>query len=364
MAGMDIGLLYSDDVGDTWEPAFPNTSNGGPQGFAVAGHIWRVVTRGSQAEWDAGNGQVVATSSYWADFKPRVIYSTDNGVTWTVTTSGLPTTTLNSTGTKHQAAWGIGYPRALAKCSDNDDILALGIDGYSGSENGGIFVSTNGGVDWTRTTQPSQWKTYNGIAFDPSDNACNTILFGEFFYNSPDLPATWRTTDRGTTWTNVENDIGVYDLAFATDGKAYKVGLDTNPMIDRSTNGINWSAMTKLNTSSQIADGLWTDNNNVNRVCVGVNDGANTGTSQGSGSDGSGDGAGSIYCTADAQNGSSAVWYHLTGDLPSPGGVTAITMVYGYNGNDWLLIGTDGAGTFRLRADDSLRSTWSNVRFQ
>lgn len=363
-AGMDIGLLYSDDVGDTWTATFPNTSNGAPQGFAVAGHIWRVSASKDQADWDAGNGEVVATTSNWADFKPRVIYSNDNGETWTVITSGLPTTKLDSSATKHRAGWGIGYPRALARCPADDDILALGIDGYSATENGGIFISTNGGVAWARTpTQPDQWKTYNGIAFDPSDNTCNTIVFAEFFYSSPDLPKTWRTTDRGTTWASVENDIGVYDLAFGSDGKAYKVGLDTNPMIDRSTNGINWSNMELLNTSSQIADGLWVDANNPNRIAVGVNDGVNTGTTQGSGSDASGDGGGSIYLTADAQNGSSATWYHLTGDLPSPGGVTAITAVYNYLGHDWLLIGTDGAGTFRLKLKDSARTTVSNVSF-
>ena len=363
-AGMDIGLLYSDDVGDTWVAAFPNTSNGGPQGFAVAGHIWRVVTRGTQAEWDAGTGQVVATTSNWADFISRVIYSNDNGVTWTITTSGLPTTQLNGSSGKHRAGWGIGYPRALAKCTDNDDILALGIDGYSATEQGGIFVSTDGGVNWSRTTQPDQWKTYNGISFDPSDNSCNTIVFGEFFYNSPDLPKTWRTTDRGATWTSVENDIGVFDLKFGPDGKAYKVGLDTNPMIDRSVDGINWSNMNNLNTTSQISDGLWIDENNANRICVGVNDGTNTGVNQGSGNnDGSGAGGGSVYCTGDAQNGSSASWYHITGDLPSPAGVTAITAVYGYQGHDWLLVGTDGSGTFRLKLNDRSRTTISNVRF-
>lgn len=364
-SGMDIGLLYSDDVGESWTATFPNTSNGGPQGFAVAGHIWRVVTRGSQAEWDAGTGQVVATSSYWADFKPRVIYSNDNGVTWTITTSGLPTTQLNGSSGKHRAGWGIGYPRALAKCSDNDDILVLGIDGYSASENGGIFISTNGGADWTRTTQPDQWKTYNGISFDPSDNSCNTIIFGEFFYSSPDLPATWRTTDRGVTWTNVENDIGVYDMQYHIDGKAYKVGLDTNPMIDRSTNGINWSSMKKLNTTAQIADGLWVDPNNANRICVGVNDGTNTGVTQGVGAtDGSGAGGGSVYCTADAQNGSSATWYNITGDLPSPAGVTTITAVYNYLGDDYLIVGTDGSGVFRLKLNDTVPTIISDVTWQ
>ena len=366
-AGMDIGLLYSDDVGEAWNATFPNTANGAQQGFAVAGHIWRVLTRGTQEEWDAGTGQVVATTSNWADFKPRVIISSDNGETWTIVTSGLPTTQLNSSSGSsdpNRAAWGIGYPRGLAKCSANDDILALSIDGYSATENGGIFISTDGGATWARTTQPTQWKVYNAIGFDPTDATCNTIVFSEWFASTGGTSHTYRTTNRGTSWTEVDDDTGAFDLAFATDGKAYKTGLNVNPDVEQSADGITWAIMHAMNTSSQIADGLWTDPQNANRVCVGVNDGANTGTSQGSGSDGIGDGAGSIYCTAEANLGSSAVWYHLTGDLPSPGGVTAITAAYGYNDHDWLLIGTDGAGTFRLKMDDGIRTTITNVRTQ
>lgn len=411
-AGMDIGLLMSDDVGKTWNATFPNTASGSQQGFSVAGYVWTVETRGTAEEWDAGTGQVVATTAYWVDFIPRVIISNDNGETWTVVTSGLPTTQLyvapwssstsysagtkvrtsdgvyncilsntnqnpangasptywelvRSISSKHAAAWGIGYGRALAKCPANDDILALGIDGYSATENGGIFISTNGGSSWTRTTQPDQWKTYNGIAFDPTDATCNTIEFGEFFYTNPELPKTWRTTNRGTTWTSVANDIGIYDLKYGSNGIAYKVGLYSTPIIDRSTNGVNWSTMKTINNTGQIANGLWIDANNPNRIAVGVDDGTNTGVSQGSGqTDGDGSGGGSIYMTADAQNGTSSNWYNITGNLPSPAGITTITAVYNYDGHDWLLIGTDGAGTWRLKLDDSLRTTVSNVRFQ
>lgn len=361
-AGMDVGLLYTDDLGNSWTPALPNTSNGSAQGFAVAGFYWSVVTRGSQAEWDGGTGQVFVTSAYWADFIPRGAVSNDNGATWTVVTSGLPTTLLNSSGTKHAAGWGNGYARALAKCAANDDILYLGIDGYSATENGGIFKSTDGGTSWSRCTQPDQWKTYNAIAVKPDD--CNTVLFAEFFYTSPDLPRTYKSTDGCSSWTEVDTDIGIYDMAYGSNGTAYKVGLNTNPVVDYSTNGVNWSNMELLNTTSQIADGLWTDPTNANRVCAGVNDGTNTGVNQGEGAtDGSGAGGGSVYCTADAQNGSSSRWYNITGDLPSPAGVTTITAVFNYLGDDYLIIGTDGSGVFRLKLNDSVPTTISNVSF-
>ncbi len=453
VSSMDVGIMYTDNVGDLWVAGYPNASMVGLEGFNSAGHIWRVITSGSQADWDAGNGHVVATSTRWADFIVRVIVSDDNGESYTVVASGLPANKITfpnwsstrayvadesvlasngkiytalqaSTGlspasnplywglhanAENAAAWGIGYPRGLAKCGANEDILALSIDGFSPTENGGIFVSVDGGYSWGRTEQPEQWKVYNAIAFDPTDATCNTIEFAEYFYagtpewnpsteylegnearfkgiyyialqdntnqeplDNPDVwavdtlnaPKTWRTTDRGDTWASVETDIGIADMAFASNGKAYKVGLNSGPAISFSNDGITWSLMERLNTSSQLADGLFIDPDNPNFICVGINDGANTGTSQGSGSDASGEGGGSIYCTADAQNGTTATWYHLTGDLPSPGGVTAITKVTNYLGTDWLLIATDGAGTFRLDLKDSALTEVSNITFE
>ena len=405
--GMDQGILYSDDLGDHWTATFPNAPNGGAQGFSKAGHVWAGVPRGDATAWQAGTGGVTAMTSNWADFIPRAIVSNDNGQTWTISNSGLPTVKItypnysstrayvvgehalgsngnlytciqDSTGNtpqssplywelharaKHAAAWGIGYPRALAKCPANDSILAVGIDGISPTQDGGIFISTDGGLNWARTpANPEQWKTYNGISFDPTDATCNTIEFGEFFYDEPDVAKTWRTTDRGSNWLAVNNDIGIYDLRYASDGKVYKVGLDTNPMIDRSLDGITWTTLKKLNATAQIANGLSIHPVYPNRICVGVDDGVNTKSSDGSeginNDDSTGAAGGSIYCTGDG----GVKWYNISGDLPSPSGITAITHV-NYRGIEWLLIGTDGSGVFRLPAKDKARTTMSNVRF-
>ena len=360
MSGMDIGVLYSDDNGDHWTSAIPHTSNGDPQGFAVAGHYWQVETLGTASDWNAGNGRVVVTSSYWADLIPRVAYSSDNGITWTITQSGLPTTLLNSsTGASdpNRAAWGIGYPRGLAKCPSNDAVLYLSIDGYSATENGGIFRSADYGHTWTRTTQPSGWKVYNAIDVDPTDATCNTVVFSEWFASTGATNKTYRTTNGGSTWTSqTSSNYGTYEMAFASNGKAYMTGLYVNPSVHFSNDGITWSLMTQLNSTSQVADAILTDPNNANRIFVGVNDGIDTGPGTGEGK-----GTGAVYVTANAQD-ANPTWVNITGNLPALTGVQELA-ISTYQGHDWLFITTDGSGVFRLKLDDVVPTTLSGVSF-
>lgn len=359
--GMDPGCYKSTDNGDHWTAAIPNTGNAAPQGFSKAGWYWRVVTLGTEAEWDAGTGVVIMTSNVWADFISRIVRSTDSGATWTIITSGLPTTLLNgkSAGNANNAAWGFGLARALA-CHPNGSVCYLGIDGYSATENGGIFYSTDKGLTWHRTTQPPQWKVYNGISVDPTDPTGYTVSFTEWFQTSPALPHTYKSTDRGVTWTEVYTTSGVFDLNYNSAGNVFTTGLSgRRPRIDYSTNGDSgtWAKMHDMNETEQIADGLYIDPRDENRIFVGINDGTNTGPTVDDGGSG-GEASGttiignSIYVTNNAQAFDQATWTDLTGDFPTPCGVMAITVNY-YNGSYWLFAATDGAGVFRLKLDDT-----------
>jgi photosystem II stability/assembly factor-like uncharacterized protein len=372
--GMDPGCYRSTDNGDTWDAVLPNTSNGGPQGFAVAGWYWRAAIVGNgtaaqtKADWEAGNGVIILTSSYWADFIPRTARSVDNGLTWTVITSGLPTTRLNasSSGNANNAAWGQGLPRALA-CHPNGSVCYLGVDGYSATENGGIFYSTDKGLTWNRTTQPPQWRIYNGITVDPTDPTGNTVMFTEWFQTSPAQPHTYKSTDRGATWTEVSTNIGDFDMIYNSAGNVFRVGLNGFPRIDYSENGDSWSKMHDMNDTHQIADGIYFDPDDPNRLFVGINDGTNTGPTSELGL-GGGESSGttvigsSIYVTNNAQAFNQADWTDITGDLPAPCGVMAITKNT-YNGSEWLFVATDGAGVFRLKLDDTTPTTVSQITF-
>ena len=368
--GMDIGCHKSTDNGDHWTAVIPKTSNGDPQGFAIAGFWWRIITLGTEAEWNAGTGVVIATSSYWADFIPRTARSTDNGVTWTIITSGLPTTLLNSSSGStdpNRACWGNGYPRALA-CHPNGSVCYLGIDGYSATENGGIFYSTDKGLTWHRTTQPPSWRIYNAITVDPTDATGNTVMFSEWFQSSPTLPHTYKSTDRGATWTTVATNIGDFDMSYNASGNAYKVGLNNNPRIDFSGNGDTWAMMHNMNETAQVADGLYVDPNDPKRVFVGVNDGTNTGPTVSTGTGGGTSSAttiigSSIYVTNNAQANAAATWTDLTGDFPSPSGVQAITVDTHVGRKGYLFAATDGAGIFRLNLDDTSPTTTTGITF-
>lgn len=381
MTGMDIGVLRTTNNGDNWTAVLPHTSNGDPQGFAVAGHYWRVAipgfggdTKEEQdanllAAWQAGNGIVIVTSTYWADSIPRVARSTDNGLTWTIITSGLPTTALTSKANsldRNAAAWGWGIPRALA-CHPSGSVCYLGIDGYSSTENGGIFYSTNKGLTWTRTTQPPEWRIYKGIDVDPLDPTGDTVTFCEWFQQAGALPKTYKSTDRGTTWTEVNTGIGDFDLGYNSAGNLFRVGLNQFPRLDYSTNGDSgtWAKMHDMNDTSQVADGLLIDPDDKNRIFVGINDGTNTGPTSGSGGTSSGDllTDHTIYVTNNAQAFDQAVWTDLTGDFPSPSGVQAIAINKSAGTKGYLFAATDGAGVFRLNLDDTTPTTITNISF-
>lgn len=359
--GMDMGLVRSTDNGAHWTPMMPHGPNADPQGFAVAGHYWRVVTMGTEAEWDAGHGVVVATSSWWVDFIPRVVRSTDNGATWTVITSGLPTTQLSSSGTKNTAAWGIGYPRGLTVGGDGNT-LYMSVDGYSATENGGIFKSTNRGLTWTRTTQPTGWKVYHGLAADPSDPTGNTVSFAEWFYTNPDLPHGYKSTNGGITWVDTGVvSYGVFGMTYSSTGTAYRSGLLVGgfPGVEYSVNGNTWIYMHALNTTDNIGHGIAVDPNDENRLFAGVYDGTSTGPLTSTRSVG-----GSIYMTDNALAGANATWTNLTGDLQCYSGVTSIK-VNPYEGTDgYLYIATAACGVFKLNLSPTVSTTLQGVSFQ
>lgn len=359
-SGMDVGVAYSTNNGDTWTQALPHISNGNAQGFALAGHYWRIITTGTKAQWDAGTGHVIVTASPYISPRtqiPTVFRSTDNGVTWTESNTGLPTTLLDSSGGPNQAEWGIGIPRGLAK-SINGNIIYLTIDGYSATENGGIFKSTDNGVTWARTTQPAGWRVYNGISVDPTDATGNTVAFAEWFGNAGHSPQYFKSTDGGATWSaNGNVNYGINDITYNSVGNLFAAGLYTGPEAYYSSNGDNgtWNYMKTLNTTTNLGDGIYSDPADPQRLFVGVNDGTNTGPGTGSRI------GGSIYMTTNALSFGNATWTEITGDIPSPAGVSAIAINPFAGSKGYLFAAIDGAGLFRLNLDDFAPTNISNV---
>lgn len=403
-SGMDVGLYRSEDGLQSWDAILPNTDVNDPQGFAVAGHHWSIELLGDADAWNNHEGTVVVATSQWTDFIPRVWSCSDNGDTC-VQGTGLPTVPLTfpswSSSTNyvvgnqvastnagnptiyiciqdhtnktpangansdywavdansvHAPAWGIGYPRALAKGAN--DKLWLCIDGYSPTptQYGGIFTSEDAGLNWTRTTQPDQWKCMNGIAVDPTDATGNTAIFTEFWYAAPNNPHGYKTSNGGINWTDggIEQYVG-WDLAYSASGKAYKTGQKTGPQVYTSFDGVTWSEMKQLNSTANNADGLVFDPDNPERLFVSVNDATNIGPGTGVGINNT------VYMTDDASSGSGATWVDLTGNFDCPSGIHKLAINKKYGKAGLLIAATDGCGVKTLELTPTVKTKLTGV---
>lgn len=363
ICGMDVGLYYSMDKGETWNEAIPNTSVFDPQGFAIAGHWWRMAFTGTEEDWANGNGVVLVTWSGYITqpvYIPSVWRSNTNGIgNWVNSSTGLPTVILNGTAAPHKALWGIGYPRGLA-CHPTGVTCYFTVDGYSTTgQDGGIFISRDQGLSWTRTNQPPSWQIYNAIAVDPTDPTGNTAVFAESFI-SGGAPHYWKTTN-GNDWVDsgVAN-YGIYDIAYNSEGSVFATGLFSGPQVYFSPNGDagTWANMHALNTTTNIADGLLPHPTDPNVLFAGSNDGTSTGPGTG------GNIGGSVYMTTNAKALAQSVWTDITGDLPNPSGIAAIAFDPDYGEKGALIVALDGSGVFMLDMNDTTPVELEGVEFE
>lgn len=192
---MDAGVQYSDDYGANWVQGTPYTSKGQP--FVTnsvndyGGHYWRVETAGTFEEWEAGQGKVFVCATMYST--PPSIYavnfllrSVDGGDTWARSNSGLPTAPLAGDAVWQgalQGGWG-GFCRSMALSADETK-LYIGMDGQNGSASttGGLFLSEDDGLTFTRQWPSTPNRIYHALAVDPTDPTGETLLFGTFRYN-------------------------------------------------------------------------------------------------------------------------------------------------------------------------------------
>ena len=199
--------------------------------------------------------------------------STDSGTTWTTKTSGIstsdsanfyppiamdPTTstrlivgtnrvylTTNSgtswspISTTNTAGWTSTAPidsLAISKTSANTIYAAAG---------GDVFVTTNGGTSWTKidpVASPSSSLEYSSIIVDPTNSQIAYIVAANFS-DVTTGPHVWKTTNGGTTWTNISGnlpDMPVWSIALDSSRGDLYIGTDAGVYF--STNGgTSWS---------------------------------------------------------------------------------------------------------------------------
>ncbi|HMB68852.1 MAG TPA: FlgD immunoglobulin-like domain containing protein, partial [bacterium] len=77
---------------------------------------------------------------------------------------------------------------------------------YTGSDDGNVYVTTNGGGNWTEIDAglPVRWVTR--VAVDPADDAVAYVTFSGY-KEDEFLPHVFRTTNHGASWTDISGNL-------------------------------------------------------------------------------------------------------------------------------------------------------------
>ncbi len=182
VCGTNQGLIRSVDGGVTWSVPIPRNPGGGGTSLVVTD-----VARG-HAEPDLIYASVWCLDESCPAGIARVMRSSDNGVTWTPAATGLPSP---------DSDWGrnrLGL--ALAPGSDAVLYAATNIAGDDGgAPPARVYRTSNGGQSWTATTKPPAYLGAQGWydnAITVSPSSTDLVVAGGVWYV--------RSTTGGSGW--------------------------------------------------------------------------------------------------------------------------------------------------------------------
>ncbi len=277
VTAMDEGLLVSENDGQSWKQLSPLKHDNN-----LSGHYWRVAV-----DRIGGSDRILSSMSSWYAKQRHVVYSQDGGKTFRDTAAGLPDYLLT-----RNTMWGQGHPRALAVDPNQPNVVYMGIDGdpVDGKEGGGIFKSTDGGIQWQLLpSQPASRRMFNGLAVDPTNS--NRIFWGA----CAEKGGLYRSEDGGNSWTNVFNkDQWIFNLLVTKDGTVYCPGKNLWRSRDH---GNTWTKLTNF-TGERAVCALEVDPRNSQTIWISTvtwNESSN----------------GAVYKSTDDGN----TWNEITGNL-------------------------------------------------
>ena len=143
--------------------------------------------------------------------------STDRGLTWTKTSV--------------LGAGNLGLA-CIAASSDGTKMVAGGHTDYVNTSQGFIFISSNSGFSWVKTSAP--WEDWNSVTL----SADGTKLAATCYYGI------WVSTNSGTTWVaTIGKPPGPSWLRIATSSDGTKlIATDTINIYTSTNSGFNWKS--------------------------------------------------------------------------------------------------------------------------
>jgi photosystem II stability/assembly factor-like uncharacterized protein len=189
------------------------TTNGGANWFPITNGIGAIKNFLSLAMSPADPNTIYLGSSFSVATStgPSAIYkSTDGGANWVLSSTGLPTDPTE-----------INPVRVIQVSSDNPNIVAAGL--FMNTVNGGFYLSTDAGANWVKKQNglPSTTGTLiRSLAIRP-------VLSNQFFVgldrSTPTDIGVFITTNGGDNWSSFNggtmlNTYGIRALVFNTTG--------------------------------------------------------------------------------------------------------------------------------------------------
>ncbi len=189
-----------------------------------------------------------------------IFKSTNAGAYWDTVLAGSPSNFLGlaSDSTSHVFAANVGNGLMMSSTggsswinipssvfnSQNVNSVACGRTGvvFAGVTLGGIYRSTNGGLNFTNTALAGV--TIVTIAVDRFNS---NIIYAGGSSSAPPNNGFYRSTDGGLTFSGNLNPLNIWGIAQKSNGNLYTITTSSGHQFDKSTNGgLNWSTVSVL----------------------------------------------------------------------------------------------------------------------
>lgn len=235
----------------TIDPVDPNTIYLGTGEEYYAGNTLGGV--GIYKSTDGGNSwSLVGSSTFSGQRINEIVVDPNNRDKWIISTDAGVYVTANGGGSFTRRLSGMAS--ALRMHPTNPNILWAALGNPWGSSSNGVYVSTNGGTTWTRYNALPLGTSVGRIELDVCRSNPNVlyVVFGETFIAGVRIHSVWKTTNGGSTWTQLTNapsgsGQSWYDLVMRVDPNNPNIAYVGEVELFRTTDGGN--TWTKINGS-------------------------------------------------------------------------------------------------------------------